>query len=36
VQIHGAVMTLWCIGFIVQTWLIEAAVSGCTSVWAYL
>lgn len=24
VQIHGAVMTLWCIGFIVQTWLIEA------------
>lgn len=24
VQIHGAVMTLWCVGFIVQTWLIEA------------
>lgn len=24
VQIHGAVMTLWCIGFIVQTWLIKA------------
>jgi hypothetical protein len=24
VQIHGAIMTLWCIGFIVQTWLIEA------------
>lgn len=24
VQIHGAVMTLWCIGFIAQTWLIEA------------
>jgi hypothetical protein len=24
VQVHGAIMTLWCIGFIVQTWLIEA------------
>jgi|ERR1700733_6140569 hypothetical protein len=24
VQIHGAIMTLWCIGFIIQTWLIEA------------
>jgi hypothetical protein len=24
VQIHGTAMTLWCIGFIVQTWLIEA------------
>lgn len=24
VQIHGAIMTLWCVGFIVQTWLIEA------------
>jgi hypothetical protein len=24
VQIHGAIMTLWWIGFIVQTWLIEA------------
>jgi hypothetical protein len=24
VQIHGAMMTLWCAGFIVQTWLIEA------------
>lgn len=24
VQIHGAIMTLWIIGFIVQTWLIEA------------
>jgi hypothetical protein len=24
VQVHGAVMTLWCIGFIIQTWLIEA------------
>lgn len=24
VQIHGAIMTVWCIGFIVQTWLIEA------------
>ena len=24
VQIHGAIMTLWCAGFIVQTWLIEA------------
>jgi hypothetical protein len=23
-QVHGAIMTLWCIGFIVQTWLIEA------------
>ncbi len=24
VQLHGVIMTLWCIGFIVQTWLIEA------------
>ncbi len=24
VHIHGAIMTLWCVGFIVQTWLIEA------------
>jgi hypothetical protein len=24
VQIHGAIMTLWWIGFIVQTWLVEA------------
>jgi hypothetical protein len=24
VQIHGAIMTLWCAGFIIQTWLIEA------------
>ena len=24
VQLHGAVMTLWCIGFIVQAWLIKA------------
>jgi len=24
VQIHGAIMTLWCAGFILQTWLIEA------------
>jgi hypothetical protein len=24
VQIHGAIMTLWCVGFVVQTWLIEA------------
>lgn len=24
VQIHGAIMTLWCVGFIVQTWFIEA------------
>jgi hypothetical protein len=24
VQVHGAAMTLWCIGFIFQTWLIEA------------
>src|SRR5271154_6327832 len=24
VQIHGAIMTLWCVGFIIQTWLVEA------------
>lgn len=24
VQIHGVIMTLWCVGLIVQTWLIEA------------
>src|SRR5271154_4911734 len=24
VQIHGAIMTLWLVGFILQTWLIEA------------
>lgn len=24
VQLHGVIMTLWCVGFIVQTWLIEA------------
>lgn len=24
VQIHGAIMTVWCVGFIIQTWLIEA------------
>jgi hypothetical protein len=23
VQIHGAIMTLWCAGFILQTWFIE-------------
>ena len=24
VQLHGAIMTLWLVGFILQTWLIEA------------